>query len=305
MLPEREGFYLINRHDLMTEMRHVFKGEGSVLFPGFIIPETSLKALNEKRCSSGKVDELTQVLSSIDQRYGHRHNFLSFIIDEAHSLRNLTTYGAIGAALLGVISKRTIPISATPFIDSTQDVATLMTFIDPTMKAAHKSWWKEATRTNADDTTVQEVSNLCQHYIIRRERDVLKNQLTRKTISVINVDCHESELEVYKRYEDLFLKAAQSADPDLTVGKKELATVLLSYLINMVRGTFCTLMNTASLSQCIFLFIPTNANDISFTADVPHSSIDPEGTGIHCSILAIEKTHGSKTYRKALRLLFM
>jgi|AntRauTorckE5430_2_1112549.scaffolds.fasta_scaffold02626_4 hypothetical protein len=130
-------------------------------------------------------------------------------------------------------------MTCTPFISSTGDLATLMVFIDPTMPASHKGWWKEATKPNADKHVVEDVQLWRNFYMISRDQTVLRNALTVKTEIVLGVQCFEPELTVYKRYEQSFISTFEgyvhSTDPDLTLGKKDLTDVLLLYLINMVR----------------------------------------------------------------------
>jgi len=232
-LPER-GFVLVTLHNLMTEVRRLFKSEGSILFPDF--GKEFLTFMKELRDAGGKAEEVTQAMSTIDT-LDFPHRFQSFIIDEAHSFRNLVTYAGIGAALLGLLSDRTIPMSATPYVESTQDMATLMTFIDPSLKAAYKLWWKETTQEYVSDSLLNEVRDFRRLYMIRRERNVLTKELVGIETRVVNVKCNKSELDVYKRYESLFFATFEnfqnSTDPDLTIGKKELTSIMLSYLINM------------------------------------------------------------------------
>ena len=233
-----EHYVLMSRHSLMSEMRHVLKDNGSILFAG--LPSGLLEFLKEKRSNGGQSDTVTYALGIYAQSVNIQC-FRTLIIDECHSLRNLMTYGSIGAAVLGILSERTVPMSCTPFINSTQDLATFMTFIDPTIKASYKSWWKEATKKNAGDLAMVEVSKWRKYYMVRREKDVLSNMLPKKTVSIVSVKCYEPELHVYKRYEQSFISAFEefqfknSTDPELTVGKKDLTNILLMYLINMVR----------------------------------------------------------------------
>lgn len=56
--------------------------------------------------------------------------FETMIIDEAHLLKKRPTYWGIGAALVAVHSSRRIPVTGTPYINGTEDLATMMTFID-------------------------------------------------------------------------------------------------------------------------------------------------------------------------------
>jgi hypothetical protein len=196
--------------------------------------------------------------------------FQTIIIDECHALRNLITYGTfacylfqddclsacllivsnhmlldhlsggISAALLGIASGRIVPMTDTPFIDTTGDLAMLMVFIDPTMAAAHKKWWKEATKQESNKVTVDAVSSWKKYYLIRRDQEVLCDHLPKRTEDVRSVQCFEHELCVYKRYKQSFILMLEGyvnySDPGLTLGKKDLMDILLLYLINMVCG---------------------------------------------------------------------
>ncbi len=158
--------------------------------------------------------------------------------------------GGIGAVILGANSGRVVPMSSTPFINSTQDLATSMALIDPKMKSSYKTWWKQATKRNADKTTVEEVSRWRKYFLVGRQRDILCNELPEKSEIVISVDCFDSELHDYKRYETHFVSAFEryknSTDPGLTLGKKDITSILLMYLINMVRTWTPSTLSTIS-----------------------------------------------------------
>jgi SNF2 family N-terminal domain. len=146
--------------------------------------------------------------------------------------------GGIGAALLGITAGRTVPMTCTPFINSTGDLATLMVYIDPTMAAAHKKWWKEATKQEPSESTIEAIAAWKKYYLIRRDQEVLRDHLPKRSEAIVSVQGFESELRVYKRYEQSFISTFEgfvnSTDPGLTLGKKDLTDILLMYLINMV-----------------------------------------------------------------------
>jgi hypothetical protein len=132
------------------------------------------------------VDEITDALGAFSKT-NQSTLFRTLIIDQCHTIRNLITYGTfvhfvsefldlssiffslypcafcllggIGAALLGIAAGRTVPMTCTPFINSTSDLATLMLYIDPTMAAAHKKWWKEATKQESSESIVEAISS--------------------------------------------------------------------------------------------------------------------------------------------------
>ena len=137
-------------------------------------------------------------------------------------------------------------MSCTPFIDSTQDLATLMTFIDPTMKYSFKQWWKEAIKKNPSISIVEEVKKWRKFYFVGRQKDFLRDDLPRKTEVTIHSQCNDSELRAYEIYEDSFINTFEgfknSTDPGLTIGKKDLTNILLMHLMNMVRLSIFALL---------------------------------------------------------------
>ena len=144
----------------------------------------------------------------------------------------------IGGALLGTAAERTVPMTSTPFISSTGDLATLMVFIDPTMPSAYKAWWKEATKRDPSASVIEKAKSWRKFYFMRRDQDILCNELSAVKEAVVHVQCFEPELAVYKRCEQSFITTFEgykkSSDPGLTLGKKDLTGVLLLYLMKMV-----------------------------------------------------------------------
>jgi hypothetical protein len=167
--------------------------------------------------------------------------FRMVLMDEAHFLKNMVSFWGMGAALLGAMSERIVPLSGTPYNNGPQDVATLMAFIDPTLPSANKPWWIHATKdhgissgsttsetgegessngvvanananntNNANNATriVEAVKDWRSTYMLRRDKDVLRDFFTvTKTVQTLSVpSSHPSELAVYMYYEGLFLR---------------------------------------------------------------------------------------------------
>ena len=126
--------------------------------------------------------------------------FETLIIDEAHLLKNLTAYWGIGAALLGVHAERSICVTGTPYNNRTQDLATLMTFINPAVSSAYNDFWIQATETSSDVDIVRKVTAWREKYLIRRRKeDELKDELPVKTVHAELVPQYPAELAVYVR----------------------------------------------------------------------------------------------------------
>ena len=112
-------------------------------------------------------------------------------------MKSLLTYWGMSACLIGLHSLRTIPLSGTPFNNSTQDMATLMTMIDPTLDSASEDWWKNATSGSAARSVTDAISEWSTNFLIRRDKSVIEKNLPTKTIYKKAVAPYPLELSVY------------------------------------------------------------------------------------------------------------
>jgi uncharacterized protein YbcI len=237
-----KDFILMTRYSLMTETRAVIKGSVSVLFPTLpeqIISElkgvlsSSQKGLGERK----KTDQITQILSSNMSLLGNSlEYFRTLIIDEAHMMKNLATYWAVGAGLLAAMSQRNIPLSGTPFIHGPQDMATLMVFIDPSIPSSTKEWWKNAIKIRPGEEIVKVVQQWRRSYFVRREKSLLAKELPTKTVSIKNVGNFKSELASYNEHENAFFDAltASTKMSNEYDDKRDLVNFLFAQLTCMV-----------------------------------------------------------------------
>lgn len=148
-LRQGDTFILMTRYEIMAELRAFFSEKNSNLFPSIGIP--LLKKLeNQYEASQAKTKNLhkhkkenesecvTRLLRTNANRI--KDTFRMILIDEAHFLKNLTSFWGIGTALLGMASERSCPLSGTPYNNGPQDMATLMTFIEPSLESAKCKW---------------------------------------------------------------------------------------------------------------------------------------------------------------------
>ncbi|KAL3910926.1 MAG: hypothetical protein SGILL_007492, partial [Bacillariaceae sp.] len=129
---------------------------------------------------------------------GHDKVFQLLIIDEAHFLRNLKTYWGMVASLAGLHSERTIPLTGTPFNNSPQDIATLMTFIKPSDDASKLKWWKRVAAGSTGPKVKELASQWSSRNLLRREKDIIAHLLPKKVVAKVEV--HENNLGVYSNY---------------------------------------------------------------------------------------------------------
>ena len=157
------------------------------------------------------------------------------VIDECHFLKNLVSYWGIAASLLGLHAERIVPITGTPYNNGSQDIATIMTFIDPALPSASNSWWQKATQVTAAESVAQAVGDWHEQYMIRREKTVLGNLLPPKHIASVPVAPYPMELQVYEMHESRFLltldkfsRLANDRRPEAMAKKKKLFQFMLS-----------------------------------------------------------------------------
>lgn len=241
LLRHDQDYILMTRYALMAEVRKVLKGNSCVIFPR--IPQETLKNLsdvigkNEKGYTEAiKIAQLTKILGENMSLVNWRC-FRSLIIDEAHLMKNVATYWGVGAGLLTALSQRSIPLSGTPFIHGTQDMATLMVYINPTLPQAQKYWWTCATSPfDPKADTLKEVKEWRRNYFVRRAKSVLTKELPTKTIEEKYVGCFASEMAVYNEHETAFFDAL-NAFLKMNEGfedKRELVNFLFAQLTCMV-----------------------------------------------------------------------
>ncbi len=115
-------------------------------------------------------------------------------------------------------------------------MATLMTFIDPSLPSAKSKWWDNATKVSAATSVVRNVQDWRQNFVIRREKSVLANLLTNKSVTFSNIGCTRSELFIYDYYEKIFMVAMkefsrlfeEAQTPQAVLRQKETFTILMA-----------------------------------------------------------------------------
>jgi hypothetical protein len=103
----------------------------------------------------------------------------------------------MAAGLVGIHSKRVIALSGTPYNNNCQDIATLMSYIDPMQRSAVLKFWENATGnytcSNRVKINLREWTN---KYLVRREKDVIEHKLTKKEIRNVAIIEKESVMQM-------------------------------------------------------------------------------------------------------------
>ena len=98
----------------------------------------------------------------------------------------------MAAGLISLHSERVALLTGTPFNNSLQDMATLMTYIKPSDKAAELKWWTKATEPRAARTVAGRLQEWTTRNMLRREKKIIEHLLPKKHAprqEVINWAC--------------------------------------------------------------------------------------------------------------------
>lgn len=138
---------------------------------------------------------------SVEQR-----PWLTMVVDEAHELRNPFSFWAMGALMAGVHSHRVVLLSGTPYNNNKGDLATMSSFIDPSLAASRKKFWEKALESKQTGGRLAEHNAWLLRYLLRREKSVLKDSLPPKNVHELMVLLSDGEYENYAPLQELLKK---------------------------------------------------------------------------------------------------
>jgi len=272
-------YILMTRYHLQTETKYILnlakprsRAPYSPLFPHAPNP-LLIKLLNQYQYGKGdRVQNLcrreesqsaciTRLLFESSKKVGPA--FRTIVIDEAHFLKNLKTFWGISAGMLGLHAERCIPMSGTPYNNGPQDMATLMTFVDPSLDASYEGWWKAATKEGGAAAVVKNVSECLSTHMIRRDKKILQNRLPKKTVILKDIPPMPLELHVYEGYEqsfllvlDKFTRLADDNSPDAVKAKQNLCEHMMALSACMRQALIHAALPGGGRDYCIN-FSPT------------------------------------------------
>lgn len=115
-----------------------------------------------------------------------------------------------------------------------------MTYIDPSHKASRFGWWKDATALSSSQAIKEAVSDWRNAFMLRRTKDVLKDELPPRSKINIEVACYASELWIYEVYETKFLKSLKqmtkfinNPSPEARQQMKQVFQIMMACMANM------------------------------------------------------------------------
>lgn len=85
-------------------------------------------------------------------------------------------------------------MTGTPFNNTLQDMATLMSFIQPSHGSAYKRWWVKATDNGTAKSVQKAVKSWSSKYLVRRGKDTIEHFLPKKTVRKESIQAYPFEL---------------------------------------------------------------------------------------------------------------
>ena len=205
---------LMRKHKLQSEQVGVFDSisQGRLVASG-LTPHASLpceqklrdayEADKGRRCKGRKFGttdpaQLCKLVHGELKRLStEQRPWLTIVIDEAHELRNPFSFWAMGAMMAGVHSHRVVLLSGTPYNNNKGDLATMCSFIDPSLSASRRKFWEKALESKQNGGQLAEHNEWLLRYLLRREKSVLKDSLPPKTVHELLVHLSDGERENY------------------------------------------------------------------------------------------------------------
>jgi len=137
--------------------------------------------------------------------------WLTFVLDEAHELRNPFSFWAMAAALMGQHARRVVLATGTPYNNREGDLATLSSFIEPGAAASAPAFWREARDALEGSGTMKEEhrSWLALH-LLMRDKSVLATALPPKSVSEEAVLPSGPERQLYSPVEEVLIKSLRN-----------------------------------------------------------------------------------------------
>ena len=89
--------------------------------------------------------------------------------------------------MIALHSERVLLLTGTPFNNNLQDMATLMTYVDPTHDSAIFDWWERAACYGGAAEVKMKLAKWASTYLVRREKDVIADKLPEKTFKKVKV----------------------------------------------------------------------------------------------------------------------
>lgn len=264
-------FLLMTRYALQSEVKRVFCNleeamknplavhlATSVLFPHADLKNlerlkiqyqdenTKIHVTNKDRDKGEPTSDcVARLVNLCALRMGRNPNaekiFETIIIDEAHFLKNITTFWGMGAALISTHALRSAPLTGTPYNNGPTDLAAMMTFVDAAKSSARKAWWEKATLESAAGSIQNRVAQWHAEYVVRRQKEDVLTDLVQKTVENRLVSQYAAEQIVYDFYESK-LEPVLKAVADLLPYKdnaiirkqlKELYSVLMAIMSSL------------------------------------------------------------------------
>lgn len=139
---------------------------------------------------------------------------------------------------MGAHSLRSVPLTGTPFCNGVDDLASIMTLINPNLKSAKSPYWKRVTDKAPASQVVESCSNVTTTFFVRREKEAVLKDMVKKISNREVVQQYRAEQLSYEPYEasllDVLKRFSRISDiPEHAYEMKQLFTCMMSLMSSM------------------------------------------------------------------------
>jgi SNF2 family DNA or RNA helicase len=151
-------------------------------------------------------------IARIDIEILKKERFNYIVLDESQSIKNPTAN--IAVAVMQLNSNRRLILTGTPLENSTMDIWSQMTFVNPGLlgtQAFFKNEYLLPIEKKGDEAKLKKLNSLIKPFILRRHKSQVAKELPPKVESVHYCNMTEEQEEIYEKekayYRNIILKA--------------------------------------------------------------------------------------------------
>lgn len=134
-----------------------------------------------------------------------QEEFEYIILDEAHMIKN--PQGSNAISVFALRAKNKLALSGTPIQNNLMELWSIFNFISPGYLGTYNSF-KESFATpieiEKDKNAANKLTKLINPFLLRRNKNIIANELPNKTEIIIKTEFSEEELEIYNNWKDYY-----------------------------------------------------------------------------------------------------
>ncbi len=159
---------------------------------------------NDRKLLAKKLDKYDLIFTSYaivsrDISVFEKYNFRHLILDESQYIKNKNS--KIFKAISQINASHKIALSGTPIENSLDDLWSQMQFINPNILGSYAFFvqnYKNPIQKNQDDSSLQELKNLVNPFILRRTKEQVLKELPELTEQIYYCDMETEQEKLYE-----------------------------------------------------------------------------------------------------------